>query len=93
MNRLETLATIKGLSLPEGEYLVMGGSCMAVWDVRQSPDVDLYVSQELFDELHAKGWPIDEEFKTKWRRERLVRKPFEVFKDFHILKDGTYIPF
>ena len=42
--------------------------------IRESNDIDMVVTRNLFKELQDEGWPIDEPFKQKWNRVRLKRE-------------------
>ena len=89
---LDHLAAVRSLELPEGSYVVIGGSGLAVRGIRESNDVDMVVTNELFKELQNKGWPIDEPFRQKWNRVRLKREPFEIFTDIYLKRSNQFIP-
>lgn len=46
---------VKRLSLPLGKYIVVGGA-MEAHGIRKANDVDLIVTDELFDQLVEAGW-------------------------------------
>ena len=50
------LDRVRALSLPEGEYIVIGSGVMDALGLRESQDVDLVVSSQLFIELRSRGW-------------------------------------
>ncbi|HMS50164.1 MAG TPA: hypothetical protein PKA02_01840 [Candidatus Saccharibacteria bacterium] len=52
------LRRVKELDLPKGEYIVFGSCPMALAEIRESSDVDLLVSKELFSTLEKSGWKI-----------------------------------
>lgn len=56
MDGQEVLATIADLQLPEGKYVVVGGAAMAVRGLRDTNDIDLVVTPELFGQLARSGW-------------------------------------
>lgn len=89
---LDHLAAIRFLELPKGSYVVIGGSGLAVRGIRESNDIDMVVTRELFEELQNRGWPIDEPFKQKWNRVRLKREPFEIFTDIYLERSNQFIP-
>ncbi|MDD4531218.1 MAG: hypothetical protein PHH21_00745 [Candidatus Pacebacteria bacterium] len=62
MNRnQELLKRVKDLSLPLGEYAVFGSGPMGVRGLREMYDIDLIVSDRIFDEYSNKpGWKIKE---------------------------------
>jgi uncharacterized protein len=56
MDRQEVLAMIAALQLPEGKYVVVGGAAMAARGLRDTNDIDLVVTPELFGQLARSGW-------------------------------------
>ena len=89
---LDHLTAIRSLEFPQGSYVVIGGSGLAVRGIRESDDIDMVVTPKLFKELQDKGWPIDEPFKQKWNRLRLKREPFEIFTDIYLERNRQFIP-
>lgn len=66
---MDILEEIKKLDLPSGEYIVAGSGIMAVRNIRKSEDVDLLVTESLFDTLRGKGWE-----EKPWTKEGIVGK-------------------
>jgi len=62
MNRnQELLKRVKDLGLPLGEYAVFGSGPMGARGLREMHDIDLIVSDKIFDEYSNKsGWIIKE---------------------------------
>lgn len=58
----ELFEGIKHLWLPKGQYVIMGSASLAAHGVREYKDVDILVSQELFNQLLDQGWVRQE----KW---------------------------
>jgi hypothetical protein len=56
MNRDQVLAELQALKLTSGQYVVVGGAALAIRDIRDTEDIDLVVTPQLFDELAARGW-------------------------------------
>ena len=56
MNRQEVIAKIRALELPTQQYVVVVGASMAVRGLRDTADIDLVVTPELFERLAALGW-------------------------------------
>jgi hypothetical protein len=56
MNKEEIIRKIKELKLPEGEYIVFGSGPLAVNGIRETNDIDLLLSQNLFKQLKTSGW-------------------------------------
>ncbi len=44
------------LDLPEGEYCVFGGASLAVRGIRNTNDIDLYVTENVYKMLKMCGW-------------------------------------
>jgi hypothetical protein len=47
---------VKSLNLPIGEYAVIGSGVMSAYDIRRHKDIDLVVTQDLYEELKNLGW-------------------------------------
>ena len=78
MDRNKLLSEIRGLNLPAGAYVVVGGAAMAIRGLRDTEDVDLVVTPPLFAELERSGW------RRKQRpggKPGLLRGPFEAYLD------------
>ena len=90
MNHLEKS---KELGLPAEQYVLVGGSILDIYGIRTSDDIDVVVSPEAFASLKERGWEVDEGFREKWGRERLVHDVFEVYTDLHYQKLDYYLPF
>ncbi|MFZ1075727.1 MAG: hypothetical protein WAN50_05130 [Minisyncoccia bacterium] len=56
MTKDEIIAKVKELDLPAGSFVVFGGSPLAVAGLREANDIDLLVTQEVYDDLKDKGW-------------------------------------
>ena len=70
----EIVDRVKGLELPMGEYALFGSVPLAAHRIRESRDVDLLVTIELYQELRLRGW---KEKKTGIGREVIVSGCFE----------------
>jgi hypothetical protein len=51
---------VKKLNLPIGEYVIVGSGPMAAREIRDFKDIDILVSEKLYDELVKKGWEVVE---------------------------------
>ena len=62
MNRNQELfQRVKDLNLPEGEYAIFGSGPMGIRNLREMHDIDIIVSDKLFDEYAKKdGWEVKE---------------------------------
>lgn len=55
-NNISKKEYIERLHLAQSDYVVIGGSVMELFGIRDTNDVDLVVSQEVYDDLQQKGW-------------------------------------
>lgn len=60
MNYLELLRELDKLSLPKNQYAITSAGTMAIRGIRQTRDIDLIVTDELWEEL-AKIYPVSKE--------------------------------
>ncbi|HEY4516696.1 MAG TPA: hypothetical protein VJG64_02015 [Candidatus Paceibacterota bacterium] len=56
MTGKEIIEKVKALNLPSDSYVVDGSCPMAIAGLRESNDIDLLVSKELFEQLRERGW-------------------------------------
>lgn len=47
---------LKELNLEAGSYIVVGSGILGALGIRESGDIDLIVSQEVYDRFEADGW-------------------------------------
>ncbi len=86
MTKDEVIEKVKSLNLPKDSYIVFGSSPFAVLGIREVNDIDLLVSQELYEKLKKKGWQkIDKGPKDK----PLVYDVFEAHTNWDF---STYNP-
>lgn len=52
----DVITELNRLSLPRGEYVVVGGAALAVRGIRETNDTYLVVTPELFEYLAGLGW-------------------------------------
>lgn len=57
---MSAIEQVKALHLPLGQYAVVGSGAMSVHGIRPHKDIDLVVTQELYNELKHRGWQEDE---------------------------------
>ncbi len=73
---------VKRLSLPFGEYIVLGSGILGALGIREIGDVDLLVNPRLFDKLRKQDWKYQEvEFDGR-TRQKLTKGNAETYKDF-----------
>ena len=51
---------VRNLNLPIGEYVIVGSGPMAAREIRDFKDIDILVSEKLYDELIKKDWKVVE---------------------------------
>lgn len=56
MNKQEIIQEITSLNLPQGSYVVYGSAPLAICGLREASDIDLLISEELFETLQHQGW-------------------------------------
>ncbi|MEX0998993.1 MAG: zinc ABC transporter substrate-binding protein [Thermodesulfobacteriota bacterium] len=52
---MNILQKVKALNLPTDQYVLVGGGVLAAHKIREAPDIDLVVTQALFDEMKRTG--------------------------------------
>ncbi len=58
MTKEDIIKKVKELDLPKGSYVVFGSCPMALAGIRESNDIDLLVTKELFDTFAKQGWTL-----------------------------------
>ena len=53
---IDVLETLRELNLPLGQYVVVGGACLAVRGWKETSDLDIVVTPALFKQLRDGGW-------------------------------------
>ncbi len=56
MNQDEIISKVESLGFPEGSYVVFGSAPLAMAGLREANDIDMLVSNELFENLKDRGW-------------------------------------
>ncbi len=75
----ELFEKVKELGLPSGSYAIFGSGPMAVRGLRECRDIDLVVTEELFEEYKsASGW----ELKDAGGKEMLAKDGIEMAADW-----------
>lgn len=88
---MDTINEVKKLKLPIGEYLVVGGGCLAVRGLRETHDLDITVLPGLFERLKKMGWPLDKTYEQKWGRQRLKHGFIEIYPDMFLEKTHSFV--
>lgn len=79
---MDIFKEVKNLNLPLGEYVIVGSGPMAARGIRECKDIDILVSEKLFDSLKNKGWNA---VNLEWEGRKfttLKKGIFEVDKNF-----------
>ncbi len=53
---MDIIQKVKSLNLPVGQYAVFGSAPMAIRKIRESHDIDMVVTEELYQHLKDHGW-------------------------------------
>lgn len=56
MTKEDIIRKVKELDLPADSYIIFGSCPLAFADIREAGDIDMLVSQDVFDKLQAEGW-------------------------------------
>ncbi len=64
--RMDIISRIRALNLPVGDYVVFGSSVMEVHGIRKAKDIDIVVSEALYQGLKKRGW------RRKWNFKRVL---------------------
>lgn len=60
---------LKKLDLPYDSFVVVGSGILGALNIRESADIDLIVSQEVYDRLELEGWDHG-----KWDEQVVLKK-------------------
>jgi hypothetical protein len=82
----EIISEVKALGLPEGEYVLCGSCPLTAAGIRETQDIDLFISDRLHDELVARGW---KDIPKEGHDRPLTFGHFDAHTDWHI---GSYDP-
>jgi hypothetical protein len=56
MTTKDIITKVQTLNLPKGSYIVFGSCPMALAGIRESSDIDMLVTEEVFNLLEKAGW-------------------------------------
>lgn len=60
---------IKKLNFPSGQYIVAGSGILAAKGIRETKDLDMVVTPELFEKCRSEGWEV-----LPWTKEDIPGK-------------------
>ena len=66
---MDIFSEIRELNFPEGHYIVVGSGILAAKGIRETNDLDIVVTPELFEELKSEGWEV-----LPWTKESIPGK-------------------
>ncbi len=58
MNKNQIINKVKELNLPPGSYVVFGSCPLAIAGIREAKDIDLLVSNGVYEKLNQSGWKV-----------------------------------
>ena len=78
---MSVIDKMRALDLPSDQYVVIGSGLLDAWGLRKSSDVDLVVSDELFDQL-----ALDPRFRVGEKHEDrfLEWEDYEIFDNWSV---------
>jgi hypothetical protein len=82
-NMSDIINVVKNLRLPPGKYSVVGGGSLAARGIREYGDVDLIVTEDLYEQLKDNGWEEREKLPGHFH---LYKGNAEVAKSFLHIK-------
>lgn len=74
---------IYALDLNQNNSVVIGSGILQALGIRESKDIDMVVTQKMYDSLKKSG--KFEEYKTQYKREVLKNGLFEIGTDWNVL--------
>jgi len=96
---------VKELDLPLGQYVVFGSGPLAAHGIRESGDVDLFVTKSLYEKLKQGDWEEKQmqdgslsltkdslEVFTTWRFGSYDPTPEEIIEKAEIINDVAFVP-
>ena len=80
MNKEDIISKVKTLKLPQDSFIVFGSCPMVIAGIREANDIDLLVSEEIYERLKNSGWQkVDKGTKD----EPLTYDVFEAHKNWN----------
>jgi GNAT superfamily N-acetyltransferase len=83
---MDLFGELKRLNLPTDEYVVVGSAVLQVHGLRDARDIDLFVTEDLYQRLRASGWMEKQDGDAA---SFLTRESFDAFRDWSV---GWYRP-
>jgi hypothetical protein len=57
VDRDKLFAVIRELNFPAGQYAIFGGACLTAYSLRDTTDLEIFVTPHLYGQLKNDGWP------------------------------------
>lgn len=90
MNRQQLKQFVNKLDLPNGEYVIFGGASLTIRGLRDCLDLDLFITDGLYDRLLADGWiEKSENARTPYL---IVKKNGIPIQAFRVWEGGSWEP-
>jgi len=86
---MDIFEKVKNLNLPLGEYLIAGSGPMAARSIRDYKDIDILVTERLYEKLKKDDWEIVEVDGVNDKFEVLKKDKYEAGKNLWF---GDYRP-
>jgi hypothetical protein len=84
---MDTIAKLKELNLPAGQYAVIGSGTLAVRGIREARDLDIVAQPAVFEELKRRGgWKRKWFFRGFLTRRVIQKDGVEIFSNYHYKK-------
>jgi hypothetical protein len=64
MNREQLFTVVRELDLPRHEYAIFGGACLTAHNIRETEDLEIFVTDNLYQTLVQEGWDERVTFST-----------------------------
>lgn len=74
----EVVSRVQSLEIPSDEYVIVGGAALTARNLRPATDIDLVVTERIYDVLKGQSWAEEIYRPTAGRPKRLLRGPFDV---------------
>lgn len=77
MNKEYIIKKVKSLGFPKGSYIVFGSCPMAIAGLRESNDIDMLVTSEIYNKMKNVGWKVMEnciKSSKRYRRPKIDKR-------------------
>ena len=89
---MQILEKIKKLNFPVGQYVVVGGAVLTAHGIRDTEDLDILVSPELFKKCKEEGWVATPWTKAgKKGKDWLTKNGIELYAELIMVGDSILV--